>query len=233
MSDSSARWALNGESVVALVSARPSMLTLPRPLHRLPGPTLFVAERFTDSPVGPFSVLSVGLPVRLGMRPAWHYFISVISSTDARRVGRHLWGFPHQTGSISWIKEDRVTRIRWEEQELSIDVFANRRPLPFVMPMRSAQVRGDGPVVVPEWSRGLAHRSQISISAAEMGSGAFLDGDHRGYLVSGLHVRRSPARVPFGIFSSLRAPLRPEPGVAGLGHGHATRASSDRPLLSH
>ena len=231
MSDRSARWALYGESVVALVGARPTNLVLPRSLHRLPGPALIVAERFTDSPVGAFTVLSVGVPVRLGLRPAWHYFISVISSPEARRMGRAYWGFPFQTGTISWMSEGRMTRIRWEEQELSFNAFASRKPLPFVLPVRSAQIRSDGPVVVPEWSRGIAHRSRISISAAEQSPGAFLHGEHKGFCISGLHIRRSPARVPFGLFSSLRAPMRnPEPGVAGMGR---SPASSDGPLPSH
>jgi hypothetical protein len=231
VSDKSARWALHGESVVALLGVRPAFLTLPRPLHRLPGPTLVVAERFTESPVGAFTVLSVGVPVRLGVRPAWHYFISVISSTNARRAGRSFWGFPHQTGTVSWMHEGRTTRVRWEEQELSIDALAGRKPFPFLLPVRSAQVRGDGPVVVPEWTRGIAHRSQISISTAEQGPGAFLHGEHKGFCISGLHVRRSPARVPAGLFSSLRAPSRaPEPGVAGISR---SQRSSERPLPSH
>jgi hypothetical protein len=217
VTQASARWALHGEAVVALVGARPGHDLVQRSLHPLPGPTLVIAERFTDSPVGPFSVLSVGMPVRLGLRPAWHYFVSVISSTNARRAGRAFWGFPHQLGTLSWVHEGDVTRIRWEEQELSIDASTKRGRVPFLVPMRSAQVRGDGPVVVPQWMRGSARRADVEISSAEQGPGSFLHGCHQGVCISSLHVRRSPARVPSGIFTSLRAPLgSPDPGVAGM-----------------
>jgi hypothetical protein len=231
LTQSTARWALHGESVVALVSARPVNIPLPRAFHRLPGPTFVVAERFEDSPVGAFTVLSVGMPVRVGVRPAWHHFISVVSSTDARRAGRSFWGFPHQLGTISWITEGRMTRIRWEEQELSIDALSRERAMPFLLPLRSAQVRSDGPVVVPEWMRGMSRRAQIEISCADQGPGSFLDGSHKGFCISGLHIRRRPARVPAGLFTSLRAPMRsPEPGVAGM---RRSAGKSEHPLPSH
>lgn len=231
MSNASARWALQGESVMVLVPARPAVDSSPNSLHRLPGPTVVVAEHFTDSPVGPFVVLSIGSPVRLGMRPALHYFVSVISSTTARRAGRSFWGFPHQLGTLSWVCEGDMTHIRWEEQELAIDAQASRRALPFFLPMRSAQVRTDGPVIVPSWNRGMARRAQVDISSAEQGPAAFLGGSFRGLCISGLNVRRKEARVPAGVFSSLRAPLRaPDPGVAGM---RRSRPESDQALPSN
>jgi hypothetical protein len=224
----SSRWALQGESILAVVRARSMSAPLPRSLHRLPGPLLVVAERFADSPVGPFSVLSVGVPVRLGARPAWHYCISVVSTSDARRAGRSFWGFPHQLGTLTWATEGDTVSVRWEEQEMRIEAHRARRPLPFLLPVRSAQVRSDGPVIVPEWMRGMARRATVTIASSDSGPAAFLAGTHQGLRVSGLHVRRSPARVPAGMFSSLRAPLRsPEPGVAGM---RRSAQSSDHPL---
>jgi hypothetical protein len=213
----SARWALQGESIVAFVAVRPHVSMLPRSLHCLPGPTLVVAERFLDSSVGPFCTFAVGVPVRLGLRPAWHYFVSVVSSVDVRRAGRSHWGFPHQLGTLTWAVEDGTTTMRWEEQELAVVARNVRRPMPFLLPVRAAQVRNDGPVIVPEWMRGVASRARVDISCVEDGAVAFLDGSHRGLSVSGLHIRRSPARVPTGFFSTFRAPLgSPEPGVAGI-----------------
>lgn len=232
MASDSARWALLGESVVAFAHVRTERSSIPRTLHRIPGPVVVIAERFAESPIGPFSVLSIGAFVRLGLRPAMHYFVSVVSSTEARRTGRSYWGFPYQLGTLSWNVDAVHTRVRWEEQELMIHARAHRRPVPFLLPVRSAQIRSDGPVVVPEWTRGFARRSQVAISSASQGPAAFLDGEYKGFRISGLHVHRSPARVPFGLFSSLRAPLRsPEPGVAGMHRASVKR--SNPPVASH
>lgn len=217
MSDNSARWALLGDSVVAFAHVKPERGVIARPLHRLPGPVVVVAERFAESPIGAFSVLSIGSFVRLGVRPALHYFVSVVSSTEARRTGRSFWGFPYQLGTLTWNIDAVNSQVRWEEQELTIHAHSSSRSFPFVVPVRSAQIRTDGPVVVPEWSRGRARRSVVDVSCADQGPGAFLKGQHNGFTVSGLSVRRMPARVPYGVFSSLRAPLRPvDPGVAGM-----------------
>ena|GEM_PF-1308485 len=212
------QWSLLGEAVIAFGRRLPRRaMPLPPGIHGLPGPTAIVAERFADSPVGPYVSLSIGRPARLGLRPGYFFGLSVLNNGDARRLGRRYWGFPHELGNVVWgIDGDRRSVI-WEERGIELRFGAGRRPLPILLPVRSLQQRSDGPVVVPSRLRAMARKTVIDVEMADDDPLVSLSGRRGGFVLSGMLLRRHPARHPLGMFATLRAPLgSPEPGVVGM-----------------
>lgn len=214
-----AHWALLGEAIVAFVRRKHHFHVgpFPRGLHPVPGPLLIMGERFIDSPVGPFLSLAIGEPVRLGVRPGYFFGISVLNAPEARRAGRQYWGFPHELGTLHWNSDTGVRSLEWEERSLRLEAVSSSRPFPLLVPIRTLQRRTDGLVIVPTRLRALTRKARVTVDAAEGDDLVDLRGSHRGWTLSGMVVRRGPARRASGIWSTLRAPLRaPEPGVAGM-----------------
>lgn len=214
MSAPYAPWALAGESLACLARRPVPDAPLPHGLERVPGPCLVAAVCYTASPVGPYLELAIGEPARLGLRPGWCITTMVVDSPESRLGGRLNWGYPKELGTLTWRTDGGERELRWVERDLTITGRCSRLRLPFLLPVRSLQRRGDGPVVVPGRLRGRASLTGVRLSVGSGGDLADLDGDHPGVHVAGMRFLVRPARHPFGITSSLRAPLRaPEPAM--------------------
>ena len=210
-----APWVLSGESIVALVRVPGPLGVLPPGLHRVPGPVLVVAVRYGGSPVGPYLELAVGEPARLGTRLGWCMTTMVVDSADSRVGGRASWGFPKEIGSLSWERDGDVRELRWAERHVVVRGVPGRFRLPVLVPVRALQRRTDGPVVVPGRLRGLARLARVTVEVPAADVLAPLAGAHRGVTVDGMRFVVQPARHPFGLTSSLRAPLHaPEPALS-------------------
>jgi hypothetical protein len=211
-------WGLLGEAIVAFAK-RPKrgLPALPQGLRRIPGPVVVMAEQFIDSPVGPYLSLSIGEPVRLGLRPGYFFGTSVLNSADARKLGRQHWGIPHELGKLHWHSDAGVRSMEWDERGIQVIGETASRPIPIMVPLRTVQRRTDGPVVVPARLRAIARKCTVKI-AMPVGDPLFgLTGPHHGYVLSGMVLKRKTARKALGLFSTLRAPsLGPEPGIANL-----------------
>jgi hypothetical protein len=172
------------------------------------------AVRYSDSPVGPYFELSIGEPARLGARPGLCLTTMVVTNAEARIGGRLNWGFPKEVGSLRWRSVDDERVIVWEERGIVVRGRPLGRPLPVLVPLRALQRRGDGPVVVPGRLRGRAHLARVELEVPHDDVLAPLAGPHRGVLLTGMRFVIAPARLPSGLTSTLRAPLRaPEPAL--------------------
>jgi len=213
-----AHWALLGEGVIAFCRRLPRRsMPIPPGLHAIPGPTVVLGERFIDSPVGPFISLAIGRPVRLGLRPGYFFGLSVLNNGEARRLGRRYWGFPHELGTLEWGSEGKRRSLIWEERGIELRFGVGRKPMPLLVPIRSLQQRSDGPVVVPSRLRATARRTPVDIHLLDDDPLISLIGRRPGFALSGMLLRRHPARHPLGMFATLRAPLgAAEPGVVGM-----------------
>lgn len=213
-----ANWGLLGEAIVVFAKRpRSGMPPLPHPLKRLPGPVILLAERFADSPAGPYISFGIGEPARLGLRPGFHFSTSVLNSANARLAGRQFWGFPHELGALYWRSGRDSTGFDWDDREIGLRAEANGRVLPMLLPLRAVQRRSDGPVVIPANLRAMVRRCRVEVTIPERDPLAELAGSHKGFLLSGMLLQRKRARKARGWLSTLRAPLRaPEPGVVGM-----------------
>jgi hypothetical protein len=215
MSAPVAPWALTGESLVALARCPVPLGTLPGALEKLPGPALVVANRYDDSPVGPYLELAVGCPARLGVRPGWCFTTMVVDNPDARLGGRLNWGFPKELGRMVWRRDGDARELRWVDRDICIRGEPSSLVLPFLVPLRTLQHRADGPVVVPARLRGKAHVAKVNVYAPRDDPFAGIAGEHRGLHVAGMRFVVRPARHPVGLASTLLAPLRaPEPALS-------------------
>ena len=219
MGKNGAPWALFGEGVVALIRHRGrAVADIPKGMHRMPGPIVVLAERFVDSPAGPFVCLSIGEPVRAGSQVGLYFGISVINSGEARQAGEDHWGFPHELGSLHWSSDASSRTVVWKERNLELRCAIKGRPLPLLFPMSSLQSHGDSPVVTPRRNRSLVRRARVEIVTEEGDPLESLAGIHRGFTLSGpaMH-RRAVTQQANGWLTPLRGVLRaPEPGVAGM-----------------
>jgi hypothetical protein len=220
MSAPVAPWALSGESLVALARCPDPPGALPAGMAKLPGPALVVANRYTDSPVGPYLELAIGCPARMGVRPGWCFTTMVVDSADARRGGQLNWGFPKELGKLLWRQDGDERELRWVDRDLCVRGIPGRFVLPVLVPMRSLQHRADGPVVVPARLRGKARSASITVYAPQDDPLARLAGTHRGVHVASMKFVVRPARHPVGFASTLLAPLRaPEPALVSSAPG--------------
>jgi hypothetical protein len=210
-----APWALTGESLVGLARCRgPVPGPLPGGLSWLPGPALVVANRYTDSPVGPYLELAIGHPARLGVRPGWCFSTMVVDSPAARMGGRLNWGFPKELGRLLWTQDGEERELRWLDRDICVRGVPGRFVVPALVPMRALQRRGDGPVVVPGVVRGRARFAAVHVYAPSSDPFSVLVGAHRGVHLQGLRFTVRPARRPVGFASTLLAPSRaPEPAL--------------------
>lgn len=209
-----APWSLTGESLVGLARCPEPIGPVPWGLRALPGPVLIMAACYTSSPVGPYLELAIGEPARLGMRPGWCITTMVADSAESRMGGKLNWGFPKQLGSLVWNSDGAERELRWVERDVVIRGRVMGLPLPMLLPVRTVQRRGDGPVVVPGRLRGRARPASVEVDAPEDDALFPLAGRHPGLHVAGMHLMVRPARQPVGLASTLRAPLRaPEPAL--------------------
>lgn len=210
-----APWALTGESIVALARCRSSPGVVPRGLTRAPGPALIVANRYTDSPVGPYLELAVGCPAWLGVRPGWCFTTMVVDNPAARLGGKLNWGYPKELGRLAWTHDGDERELRWLDRDICVRGVPHRFVLPMLVPMRSLQRRSDGPVVVPGRLRGRARLARVTVYAPRDDELAAVAGRHHGLHIAGLKFVLRPARRPVGLASTLLAPLRaPEPALS-------------------
>lgn len=213
MSAPVAPWAMTGESLVALSRGHADD-PLPSGLRRVPGPSLVVANRYTDSPVGPYLELAVGVLALLGVRPGWCFTTMVVDNPAARLGGRLNWGFPKEVGRLLWHVDGDERELRWADRDICVRGAPARFVVPVLLPMRALQRRGDGPVVVPGRLLARAHLARVHVYAPADDALAPLAGRHRGLHLSGVRFVVRPARRPVGLASTLLAPLRaPEPAL--------------------
>lgn len=221
-----APWTLTGECVAGLARWRGSRPPLPDGLARLPGPCLVVAASYADSPVGPYCELAFGAPARLGARPGWCITTMAVTSTDARVGGRVNWGFPKELATLRWSVEGDGRRLEWLERGIVVVGQPSAFGLPAWVPVRTLQRRADGPVVVPGRLSGRARIGRVVVETTATDPLASLAGRHRGVVVRGLRFVVAPARVPSGLTSTLRAPLRaPEPAMSSMSMSSASAAA--------
>src|SRR5439155_1679442 len=177
-----APWALVGECVVGVVRRRKLASTLPAGIHRLPGPCVVTAVRYSDSPVGPYLELAVGEPARLGARPGLCVTTMVVTTAEARVGGRLNWGFPKEVGALRWRSHGDEREVVWEDR----DIVVRGRPWgpapPLLVPMRALQRRGDGPVVVPGRLRGRAQLARVELEVPD-GDALVVDHQHAKFLI--------------------------------------------------
>ena len=210
-----APWTLGGESIVCLARGGGLVGPMPEGVRRIAGPCLVVAARYTGSPVGPYLELAVGEPARLGTRIGWCFTTMVVDSAESRIGGRASWGFPKELGTLVWSRDGALRSMRWVERDVTVSAVASRVRLPAMVPVRALQRRADGPVVVPGRLRGLARVARVSVSAPPSDAFSSLGGSHLGVVVDSMRFVVRPARHPFGLTSSLRAPLHaPEPALS-------------------
>jgi len=180
----------------------------------MPGPAVVTATRFTSSPVGPYLRLAVAEPARVGGRAGWCLTTVVVDQPQARLGERLNWGMPAALGSLRWLQHDDVRSLEWEGREVVVRARPRGPRFPLVVPVRSLQLRGDGPVVVPGRMAGRARMAKVEVEVGEADELAWLGGPHRGLAVSGMQQVVREARHPVGLTATLLAPARsPEPGL--------------------
>lgn len=211
-------WRLRGECILAWVRVPQGLRALlPDGVLPLPGPGALAGVRYTDSPVGPYLELSLGLPARLGLRPGLCVVLQLVSHLDARIGYRQNWGLPASTGRLSWLAEGDERVLRCEEPGIELRGRPAGPPIPAIVPVRSVQRRADGPIVLPRSFLALTRLARVTVSVDDAVDAdlAALAGPHAGAVMAGVRIVARPARHPTGFLSSLRAPLRAvEPAMA-------------------
>ena len=215
MAESSESWVLSGESIIGLARCRHELGAIPPGVRRVGGPILVAAIRYSGSPVGPFLELGIGEPARLGARLGWCFSTMVVDAAGSRAGGRGRWGFPREIGSLTWDRDGEVRELRWAERRIAVRGVPSKLRLPVLVPVRALQRRGDGPVMVPGRLRGVARLAAVTVETPSDDRLAALAGRHRGCTVDSMRFVVRPARRPFGLASSLRAPRQaPEPALS-------------------
>lgn len=217
-------WRMLGECVLAWVPVPAGLRSLlPDGVRPLPGRAALVAVSYTDSPVGPFLELSLGLPARIGLRPGLCVVFQELSEPEARRAYRSVWGLPAGLGSLSWRAEGAERVMRSDDIGLEVRGVPVGPSFPAVVPIRSVQRRVDGPVVLPRRFLALVRLARTIVtfepdagSRVEQRAGvdvfSTVAGAHPGAVMSGVRIVARPARQPAGLWSSLRAPAHaPDP----------------------
>jgi len=213
---------------MGLATVRPRPAELPDGLCGLPGPCTFTANRFDDSPVGPYREFAVAQPARLGARAGMCVTTMAVTSVDARLGGRVNWGFPKELGTLVWLDEGDRRVLRWEERDIVVRATPTGPPLPVLCPLRALQRRADGLVSVRGLLRGRGRVARIEVDVPADDPLAGLAGRHLGLMVSGMRLVMHPARRPVGLAATLRAPLRaPEPALSLARPRHYTTHQGD------
>ena len=169
---------------------------LPAGIERLPGPSLLVAARYREAPVGPYLELAVASPARIGARAGLCVTAMAVDSSESLSGGRSNWGFPKELSSLHWTA--RPDRWSLGADNLGLSVVASPRgpAVPVVAPVCCLQRRADGPVLVPGWLRGRARPARVEVSVDIEAADPLpaLAGRHRGLVVAGLRLVISRAR---------------------------------------
>ncbi len=230
----SAPWRLRGECILGWVRVPQGLRALlPEGVRPLPGPGALAGVRYTDSPVGPYLELSLGLPARLGLRPGLCVVLQLVSQLDARLGYRQNWGLPASTGRLSWFAEGDERVLRCEEPGIELRGIPVGPSIPAIVPVRSVQRRADGPIVLPRSFLALTRLARVVVSVEEGVDEelAALAGPHPGAVMAGVRIVARPARHPTGFLSSLRAPLHvvePAMAVPATGSGRRTTTVPSR-----
>ncbi|HSH61726.1 MAG TPA: acetoacetate decarboxylase family protein [Acidimicrobiales bacterium] len=186
-------WRLRGECAIAWIGAVPDD-SLPHGFERLPGPSVLIAARYTDSPVGPYVELAVARPARRGARFGLCVTTMAVNSSESVAGGRSNWGFPKELSQLRWRREGHWSSL-WSE-ELGVEVKA--RPhgpeVPLAAPLWCLQRRADGPVHVPGRLRGRFRLAGVQADAKASDRLRFVDGHHRGVVVTELRLDVGAAR---------------------------------------
>ena len=207
-------WSLAGEAVVALAWRTPLATALPAGVRRLPGPVVVIAERWTESSVGPYLALAVGEPARAGTRVGISFSTVVVSSTDARVAEVTFWGRPGECGTLGWHADADGVEVAWEERRVSLRGRVGRRRLPLAVPAAVLQGRAGTPVVVPARWRGQAARARWEIEVPTDDPLGALAGRRAGFHVAGARLALGRATAPAPLFARWRAPASEvEPGL--------------------
>jgi hypothetical protein len=185
-----APWSLRGEAVVVFCGRR----------------RIILAERYTASPVGPYTLVGVARLTRVGLRPGLRFSRMVVDNHARLTAGRRNWGLPGELGTLSWATVGDETAVVWHDRGLEIRAVAHGGAFPLIAPGRLLQNRADGPVVVPTRSRGRARRARIDVAIADGPDLPDLAGSYSGLVITGLATQLRQARVPAGRIWSARAP---------------------------
>ncbi|HET7489352.1 MAG TPA: acetoacetate decarboxylase family protein [Acidimicrobiales bacterium] len=215
-----APWVLHGEGLLAWLPRPPGGVTLPPGLSPAPGLAAVVGMRYDDSPVGPYSELSVLVPARLGLRPGWCTVTMVVTSADARRACRGAWGLPAELGGLYWTDAEAGAErsVSWSDRGVTLSGRAHGPAVlaPLVpMPVRSVGWRAGDPVVLARRLRARARFAHCEVEVKDGDDLAWAAGRHRGLDLAGARIVAAPARRPAGLLSSVpwpeRAVAAPEP----------------------
>ena len=180
-------WQLRGECAVALVP------TIDAPMaagfQGVPGPSLFMFARYTDSPVGPYLELAVARPARIRARVA--FFVTTMAVTSDASVigGRSNWGFPKELSALSWTgEEDGSVVLRAEQLGMQAKARPGGPEIRLVAPIWCLQQRDGGPVQVLGWLRGRCRLAGVDVDSDASDRLQFVHGRHRGMVVTGLRL---------------------------------------------
>lgn len=216
-------WLLSAECILAWVWRGTGATSLPPGLHPLPGWAAVAAVHYTDSPIGAYLELSAAVPARLGLRPGLCVTSMVVNSAAARSACRSNWGLPAELGTLRWGVDGAERSLVWEERGIVVRGVPTGPAIPALVPVRSVQRRGDGPVVVPRRFFALTRLARVHVDVPDDDVLAWTAGPHAGAVQSGVRMVVRPARQPTGLWSSLRAPLGvPDPAVSAAASAGAT-----------
>jgi Acetoacetate decarboxylase (ADC) len=153
---------------------------LPRALHpAIPEYVTFVVTRYSESPVGPFSLAQVRLMARAGVHPRGYVLGAVASTPGAVTALRERWGYPTVPGEITLRRyHDRVAAAVRREGRTILELalidpeIVSGGDLQYIHAITLARVDGAAQLVqvdphytLHEASRGRAHVSRFEPEA--------------------------------------------------------------------
>jgi hypothetical protein len=118
-------WTLPGAEILQLAFEVPraTETLLPRAMHPAipPYATIWVA-RYSDSPVGPFTLAQLRLMARAGAHPRGLVLGAVASTAEAAAALRERWGLPAVAGRVAFTRRhDRITATVVRDGETVLD----------------------------------------------------------------------------------------------------------------
>ncbi len=186
-------WRLHGECAVAFVRAGPDD-PLPHGFERLPGPSVLIAARYTDSPVGPYVELALARPARRAARFGLCVTTMAVDSSESVAGARSNWGFPKELSQLRWRTEGHGSCLVSEDLGLEVKARPHGPEVPLAAPLWCLQQRADGPVQVPGRLRGRFRLAGLHADAKTSDRLQFVDGHHRGVVVTKLRLEIGAAR---------------------------------------
>jgi hypothetical protein len=106
-------WTLPKAEMLQLLIEVPRSSTdglLPKAMHpALPSYVILAVTKYSESPVGPFTLAMLRLGTRAGAHPRGFLLGAVASSEAAAKELRNRWGFPIEAGDVKFLRRhDRV-----------------------------------------------------------------------------------------------------------------------------